>query len=150
MIKSGFVITPPFVTTSWWGELMLSVSIGKYKDNTYDMDTHTVCNLVILNPDEYKHTNSNGPELVCEGRFERFTTDSLEYIIPSSVISWSHGVNRIQDKPILFVFDTVISWIHENTKGVWSFNMSSNNDGIINVNFMFEDEQDAMHCKLRW
>lgn len=152
MNKTLYMFTPPSVTTTWWGEQVLSVSIGKWKhqDNTYDIDSHTVCDLVILNPIEYKNTNSDGMELVCQGRFERFTTVSLEHVVSSSVVSWSYGVNRIQDKPILLVFEKVIWWIHINTKGMWSFELCGNDDDTINVNFMFADEQDAIHCKLRW
>ena len=79
------------------------------------------------------------------GRFERFEYGRSEH-------KFSVGVTKE------LKIEEIINWIHENTTGVWSFDISTDfSDCHIGTEFFdiawifyFKDDEDAMAFKLRW
>ncbi len=75
------------------------------------------------------------------GRFRLYHGNHLSNMIASGHLIFSDPISQ---------FETLVTWINENTDSKWSVRIVPHHVGKFECLFHFEDEVDAVHFALRW
>lgn len=146
----GYTFSNPRVIKLWYNRFSLGIPGGRFTTNGYDVDTHNIYTMMYLNDDEYAKPDDEDPVLVRAGRLARFVDEALTHSVICHSITWVFNTpNLLNGAPITQQTTAAIEWINGKTDGPWSIRLIGNGPNVA-VQLFFENEHDAMLCKLRW